>query len=69
MIICLCEGLSETAIRRAVDQGSRTVQQLAASCGAGRNCGSCGCDLKRIISEAIAPEAAELEAEEVALSA
>ena len=49
MIVCLCEAVSDRTIRRAIDDGSSTVRDLADSCGAGKNCGSCCNSLKRML--------------------
>jgi len=49
MIVCLCEGLSERALLERVRSGATTVRALAHATGAGTRCGSCICDLKRIV--------------------
>ena len=50
MIICLCEAVSDSDLRAAVDSGSRTVKQVADSCrGAGTDCGACCQDILEII--------------------
>lgn len=51
MIVCLCEGLSEKALRSRIRDGAHSVAALARRTGAGRSCGSCACDLKRLVSE------------------
>ena len=50
MIVCLCEAVSDSDLRAAVDSGSRTVKQVADSCrGAGTDCGACCQDILEII--------------------
>ncbi len=49
MIVCLCEGLSERALQQRIRGGATTVRALAHATGAGLRCGSCTCDLKRLV--------------------
>ena len=41
MIVCLCVGVTEHEIRRAVAEGARTPEAIGAACGAGTDCGAC----------------------------
>jgi bacterioferritin-associated ferredoxin len=41
MMVCLCHGVSERRVRREIEHGATTIDELAASCGAGACC--CGC--------------------------
>lgn len=49
MIVCLCHGISDRTIRDAVDDGCKTVRQVARACGAGTDCGSCKRQVKDLI--------------------
>ena len=49
MIVCLCEGLSEKALRAQVRQGACSRFELSRATGAGTHCGACKCDLKEIV--------------------
>lgn len=51
MILCLCEAVTERAMRDAVRDGATTVGQVARRTRAATGCGSCACDLKRVILE------------------
>jgi len=62
MIICLCEGLSDTDLRSVVRDGATSRFELSLRTGAGRCCGSCRCDLKDIVDEEV--EAMQAEAPE-----
>ena len=53
MIVCHCQGVSDRSIRRAVQDGARTVGQVARACRAGRMCGGC----RPLICEIIQTEA------------
>ena len=52
MIICVCRGLGEHAIRATIAQGGDTRERLAAACGAGADCGSCTWQLDLLLDEA-----------------
>lgn len=41
MFVCLCEGVSDRAIRAAIAAGAHTVDELGEACGAGTGCGGC----------------------------
>lgn len=49
MIVCLCEGVNDKTIREAVRSGASTVGLLAKITRAGTSCGSCACDLGRLL--------------------
>ena len=37
MIICICENVSDRAIKREIEAGARTVHQVRKRCGASAN--------------------------------
>ena len=41
MYICLCNGITERAVRAAGDAGARTLSDLTAMTGCAATCGSC----------------------------
>ena len=52
MIVCLCRGLGEHAIRATIARGGDTLERLAAICGAGSDCGGCASTLDGLLDEA-----------------
>ncbi len=40
-IVCLCNRVSDRRVRRCVDAGADTVEQVGDACGAGTTCGGC----------------------------
>ncbi len=56
MIVCNCAVVRDTDIETAVDAGARTLSQVCASTGAGRDCGSCVFSVRRIICETVGAE-------------
>lgn len=51
MIICLCRGVSDRSVRLAVEQGARTLKEVAMACGAGRGCGGCHEAVRELIGQ------------------
>ncbi|MGH7305750.1 MAG: (2Fe-2S)-binding protein [Candidatus Rokuibacteriota bacterium] len=51
MIVCLCRGLGEHAIRATIARGGDTRERLTAICGAGADCGGCSPTLDALLDE------------------
>jgi bacterioferritin-associated ferredoxin len=51
VIVCHCEVVNDQAVTCAIDSGARTLAQVCAATGAGRNCGTCVFTLKRILCQ------------------
>jgi len=56
MYICICQAVTDTAIRRAVDEGVTTLPELSLRTGAGTQCGSCIPTARQIMDEALAEQ-------------
>jgi len=41
MYVCSCAGVSDRAVKAAVDDGARSIEDLGERCGAGAECGGC----------------------------
>jgi bacterioferritin-associated ferredoxin len=41
MILCLCRGISDHTVRAAIGAGAATLDDVAAACAAGSDCGAC----------------------------
>lgn len=52
MYVCLCSGATNAAVSDAVACGASTARQVAAACGAGRDCRRCHRNLQAIIDAA-----------------
>jgi bacterioferritin-associated ferredoxin len=50
-LICLCEGVSERKVRRAIEQGAGTLAEIGERCGAGTSCLSCHPTLEDALHE------------------
>lgn len=50
-LVCLCEGVSERKVRRAVEQGAASVAEIGEHCGAGTNCFGCHPTLEDVLHE------------------
>ena len=41
MYVCLCNGVTESDVREAIDEGASTLEEVAYCTGAGTRCGTC----------------------------
>ncbi len=69
MIVCLCEGLNDTKLRKAIREGCSSVSDLVRCTRAGSHCGACGCDLKRLVAEEARLDTLEEELQALPLAA
>ena len=68
MFICSCRAVSDGTIRAAIAAGARSIEDVAARCGAGARCGGCWPALAELL-DAHAPTAVERRAAGAATSA
>jgi bacterioferritin-associated ferredoxin len=52
MFVCSCRVVSDQSIRRAINTGAETVEEITARCGAGGGCGACRPMLERLLDTA-----------------
>ena len=52
MYVCLCNGITERAVRAAADAGARDFADLRAMTGCGTSCGSCADVAMQVLLEA-----------------
>lgn len=52
MILCLCQGLSDHSVRATIRSGAATLDDVAAACGAGADCGACQDAVLDLLAEA-----------------
>lgn len=41
MVVCLCQGISDRLVRRAIADGATSRRDVTRACGAGGACGGC----------------------------
>lgn len=51
MYVCLCKGVTDSAIRDAVDTGAESLRQVRDQLGVATQCGKCACLAREIISD------------------
>ena len=51
MIVCLCEAVSDRAIRAAREAGAHSLEAVAAATGAGSGCGCCHGTIAKMLAE------------------
>jgi bacterioferritin-associated ferredoxin len=68
MTVCICRGVSDTTVRKTIDEGACSLAGLRA-CGIGDQCGSCHRMLRKLLAVAAAERAAVADAHPAATSA
>jgi bacterioferritin-associated ferredoxin len=53
MIVCICHGINEKALRTAVDAGATSMSDLQAQTGVATCCGKCADCAKCVLNEAL----------------
>ena len=61
MYICVCNAVTDSDIERAVKTGANCMQHLQSSLGVNTRCGSCACDAKRCLDEALDKQISHLK--------
>jgi bacterioferritin-associated ferredoxin len=59
MIVCICNNVSDKAIRKAVDKGVRTLSALREQLEVGTCCGKCNSCAKTILRECLEDQASQ----------
>jgi len=49
MLVCHCHAVNDRTIRRCVNAGARSENEIREACGAGSSCGSCRPAIDRLI--------------------
>lgn len=52
-MVCLCNGVNERKIRRAIDHGASTVDDVGRVCAAGTTCLGCHPTIEHLIDERV----------------
>jgi bacterioferritin-associated ferredoxin len=50
-MVCLCYGVNERRVRREIDHGATTIEEIAERCHAGSCCQSCHPTLDALLAE------------------
>lgn len=53
MYVCLCKGITDSAIRDAVYDGASSFREVRQNLGVATQCGKCACWAKDIVNETI----------------
>jgi bacterioferritin-associated ferredoxin len=67
MILCLCQGISDHKVRATIRGGACTLDEVAAACRAGSDCGACQEAVLDLLAEAGRHHAAAAAVVEVGL--
>lgn len=52
MYICICKGVTDSAIREAVNNGAERMRDLKSCLGVTEQCGICACHTKEVLDQA-----------------
>ena len=52
-LVCLCHGVSERKVRRAIDTGAATLAEVGERCGAGTLCLGCHPTIEDLLDVAV----------------
>jgi bacterioferritin-associated ferredoxin len=52
MVVCLCRNVSDRIVARAIEDGARTVADVARATGAGSSCGCCHGTIEAMLARA-----------------
>jgi bacterioferritin-associated ferredoxin len=55
-LVCLCYGVNERRVRREIDHGATTIEEIAERCNAGSCCQSCHPVLDDLLAERCADQ-------------
>lgn len=50
MYVCICNAVSDRAVRAAIDDGASSIADLMVACDAGTGCGTCHVELERMLT-------------------
>jgi bacterioferritin-associated ferredoxin len=50
-LVCLCHGVTERRVRREIEHGARTIDEVAARCLAGSCCHGCHPTIEGLLAE------------------
>jgi len=54
-MVCLCHGVNERRVRRTIEAGATTIDDVTAACRAGGTCHGCHPTIDRLLADAHAP--------------
>lgn len=53
MYVCICNAVTESDVQDAVEQGVRSLRQLAEETGCSQNCGRCAQTASEVLKDAL----------------
>lgn len=55
MYVCICKGVTDSAIRREVRAGATSFREVRDRLGVATQCGKCACEARQVIAQAVQP--------------
>lgn len=56
MFVCSCRAVTDRTVKAAIDDGAKTIEQIALKCGAGSLCQGCWPTLSELLAEHVEEE-------------
>lgn len=53
MFVCVCNAVSDHQIIDAIDEGACSFEDLQDNLGVAKTCGTCSCEVKKLLSEKV----------------
>jgi bacterioferritin-associated ferredoxin len=54
MYVCICKGVTDSAIRREVRSGATSFREVRDRTGCATQCGKCACEARVVVANAVA---------------
>jgi bacterioferritin-associated ferredoxin len=59
MVVCHCSAVTDSEVKAAIEDGARTLADVARRCGAAKECGGCRFAVKDLIEVVVAEPGAD----------
>lgn len=66
MYVCICKGVTDTAIRREVRAGAASFREVRDRLGVATQCGKCACEARQVVAGALTENVASADTGAVA---
>jgi bacterioferritin-associated ferredoxin len=61
MYVCLCNGITDTQIRNAIQEGASSFKDVRSTLGVGSQCGKCGILTREILRDTLRDDGSDQE--------
>ncbi len=61
MYVCVCNAITESDIKQAVNDGANCLKHLETKLGVSNQCGACSCDAKQCLTTALEDQVTDFD--------